>query len=565
MQRPGGASHDAELTGLSPEEAQARHRARITFRIVAVLLVVAAVIVCWQLWRVTQAVDDRNQATSDLLAVQQFRVDAADMNGQQNLIPSPTAPDARARLNADEAVVERDLRELEAIYSGDPQTGQLVGQCSADMERFLEIDKQVAAAVAAGDLAEAQRLVEGPATDAYTQMQADAAALADHAEAARSDAASDYSTTVRTAAVLVTVLVLAAAGLVLWLVRQRRKADRRLARTRGAYRSLVEHVPAVILRADADGTQTYVSPQIEQALGYTPDEWLEIVNGPHGWDLIHPDDRERVQADHLALRAGRVDAYEAEFRIRARDGDYRTCLQHHARIVEADGRPTTQSVAVDITELRDAERRSHDALAQLVTSGEQEQARIAAELHDDTVQVMTAVLMQLGLLSRSDPSLKPFEELLREALERTRRLMFELYPRSLEREGLGPALAEVAAEGPWKDAQVEVTMPRQTATLEALCYRTVRELVINARKHSRAQHLLVRGWQEDGQVRFLVEDDGVGFDPARALGDHGRVPHLGLEAVIERVRLAQGELTIESSAGNGSRFLLALPAAPREG
>jgi signal transduction histidine kinase len=143
--------------------------------------------------------------------------------------------------------------------------------------------------------------------------------------------------------------------------------------------------------------------------------------------------------------------------------------------------------------------------------------------------------------------------------------MFELYPRGLEREGLGPALEEVAADGPWQDAQVEVTMPRQSTTLEALCYRTVRELVINARKHSRARHLLVRGWQEDGEVRFLVEDDGVGFDPDRALGDHGVLRHLGLEAVIERVRLAQGELTIESSAGKGSRFLLVLPAAPREG
>jgi len=360
-------------------------------------------------------------------------------------------------------------------------------------------------------------------------------------------------------------VVVAAAGLVVWLVRQRRKADRRLARTRGAYRSLVEHVPAVIFRAELDGRQTYVSPQIEPALGYSQAEWLQIVNGPGGWDVIHPDDRTRVQAEHRALRAGQIDAYESEFRIRAKDGSYRTCLQQHARIVEADGQPATQSVVVDITELRDAERRSRDALAQLVTSGEQEQARIAAELHDDTVQVMTAVLMQLQLLARSDPSLKPFEELLREALERTRRLMFELYPRGLEREGLGPALEAVAADGPWQDAEVDVTMPRQTGTLEALCYRTVRELVINARKHSRARHLLVRGWQENGEVRFLVEDDGVGFDPDRALGNHGAVRHLGLEAVIERVRLAQGELTIESSEGKGARFLLVLPAAPREG
>src|SRR5262249_12798495 len=151
----------------------------------------------------------------------------------------------------------------------------------------------------------------------------DAAALAAHAETQRDDAATHYSNTVNTAIVLITLLLLVAAGLVVWLVRQRRKADRRVARARGAYRSLVGRGPAVIFRTEPDGRRTYVSPQIEQQLGYTQEEWLAIVNGPERWDLIHPDDRVRVQTEYDGFLAGEVDAYEAEFQVRAKDGGYR--------------------------------------------------------------------------------------------------------------------------------------------------------------------------------------------------------------------------------------------------
>ena len=107
-------------------------------------------------------------------------------------------------------------------------------------------------------------------------------------------------------------------------------------------------------------------------------------------------------------------------------------------------------------------------------------------------------------------------------------------------------------------------MPRQSETVEALSYRTIRELVVNARKHSQAQTLTVTGRAHDGRLEFIVSDDGVGFDVERARDPMQMHGHLGLDTMIERMRLARGKVDISSSPGHGVRTVFTMPAAPRE-
>jgi signal transduction histidine kinase len=219
---------------------------------------------------------------------------------------------------------------------------------------------------------------------------------------------------------------------------------------------------------------------------------------------------------------------------------------------------------VDITDLRDAEARSRRAVAALVRGGEDQQARIAVELHDDTVQVMTAILFQLErTLDVDDPARQTLVEMLRAVIERTRRLMFELRPQLLEKEGLQAMLTEMVKDGPWEAADVDVQISRQSDTMEALLYRTLRELILNARKHSQAGSLTVTGRERGGRLIFSVADDGIGFASETALSRHPPGLHLGLTTVIERVRLAGGDVAIESTPGAGARFTIRLPAEPR--
>jgi len=258
------------------------------------------------------------------------------------------------------------------------------------------------------------------------------------------------------------------------------------------------------------------------------------------------------------------EAWTNEYQWRRPDGRVIWVWTINGAVAERPGR--VQSIFYDITrevetrsELHEAERRRRAAIEQLVTAAEAEQARIAAELHDDTVQMMVAALMRLGMTD--DPTAKSAAELLQVAIDRTRTMMFELRPQILERNGLAEAIGELAREGPW-EARVDIQVGRHDEVAETLCYRTIRELIVNARKHSQAATLTVTGREVDGWLEFTVADDGVGFDLTAELAKPSANYHLNLDATTERVDLAGGSLTIVSQPGAGTRCDLRLPADP---
>src|SRR4029078_8238188 len=96
---------------------------------------------------------------------------------------------------------------------------------------------------------------------------------------------------------------------------------------------------------------------------------------------------------------------------------------------------------------------------------------------------------------------------------------------------------------------VEVGAPRSAGGCETLVYRIVREAVANVRRHARARRLEVTLLHVDGQLLGTVADDGLGFDVHLALDRHRTRLHLGLDATIERIRLAGGDIEIDSAPG----------------
>ena len=236
-------------------------------------------------------------------------------------------------------------------------------------------------------------------------------------------------------------------------------------------------------------------------------------------------------------------------------------------LVDAAGtRVGLQGVMIDVTDRWEAEQRRREALEALVTATEAEQARISGELHDDTVQVMTAILMEVRRTPAGERTERTerLEQLVAGALDRMRRLMFELRPQILKREGLAAAVEQVAAEGPWHSSSVEIDVPRLSDTTESIAYRSIRELIVNARKHSGAATLTVTGVVEDGRLVVSVADDGVGFDPAKVRERDPLGMHIGLEMSVERVRVAGGDLVVESAPGEGTRGRLDLPVDSAE-
>jgi PAS domain S-box-containing protein len=113
---------------------------------------------------------------------------------------------------------------------------------------------------------------------------------------------------------------------------------------------LAEQLPAITVVRDGDDRVVYVSPQVEQMLGIPPARYATMSVE----ELLHPDDLVRIEAERRRLRAGEIDCWQMELRIRDGRGGYRTVVDHHVRV----GETHTRGVAIDITELREAERRA---------------------------------------------------------------------------------------------------------------------------------------------------------------------------------------------------------------
>ncbi len=223
--------------------------------------------------------------------------------------------------------------------------------------------------------------------------------------------------------------------------------------------------------------------------------------------------------------------------------------------------------------LEQLELRHRALLERLVRAQEQERSRVAADLHDDTVQVLSACVIALdrvrrsieqGEAERAAATLTEVSHLIAEAVDRTRRMTFELRPAVLWHHGLEAALKQLMGTVESETgiaARLEVSTPtaRLDATLETIAFRSIAELVANARSHSGAKNLTVTVGYGGEQFSATVEDDGRGFDVDLARTRARATNHLGLEALIERVDAAGGEVTVGSTPGVGTRVTMRLP------
>jgi PAS domain S-box-containing protein len=221
--------------------------------------------------------------------------------------------------------------------------------------------------------------------------------------------------------------------------------------------------------------------------------------------------------------------------------------------------------------LAESERRRREILGHMLQAEEVERSRIATELHDDTVQVMAAALLALDRVAlvasrtASDDlanAVSVARATLEEATDRTRRLMFELRPAILHDQGLlralhvlvGQVAREVGATG-----DVTGTTHRYDVAVEELVYRSTQEALANIRKHARPRTIAVRVEEDAGMLVVDVADDGCGFDVDGVRTRADAALHFGLDTMIERLRAASGDATIESEPGRGTTVHIAVP------
>jgi signal transduction histidine kinase len=213
-----------------------------------------------------------------------------------------------------------------------------------------------------------------------------------------------------------------------------------------------------------------------------------------------------------------------------------------------------------------SERVARDTVRRVVAAQEAERRRLALELHDETGQALTSILLGLkaiGAAKTADEAGRAEADvraLVVQALQDVRALAVELRPSALDDFGLAPALERLAqtfAERSGIDTSVEATLEaRLSSEVETTLYRVVQEALSNVVKHAGAAHVSVIVARRDSGVVAIVEDDGVGFTI-----EDVREDALGLLGMRERLALVGGTLEIESAHGVGTTVAAQVPVA----
>lgn len=313
--------------------------------------------------------------------------------------------------------------------------------------------------------------------------------------------------------------------------------------------------------------------------GYEKDEVEPTIES---WSRrLHPEDRERVlNGIHRAIKDG-TRLWFDEYRFCRKDGAYARVFDKGFVIRGSDGTPVRMVGGImDVTEQRTADekiRRSQQQLralsARLQSLREEEQKRIAREIHDELGQMLTALKMDLRWIENrlndlpGVPAANSILDRVVEATELTdqtilavQKIAGELRPAVLDSLGLIAALKQEARRfhdrtGIPHELSLPESQPALPPDSVTAVFRIFQEALTNVTRHAKAKRVKIELVTDSGQVVLRVSDDGKGLDES-ALTDRGSLGLLGMQ---ERAMLVGGEIAFESSEGRGTTMTLRVP------
>ena len=203
---------------------------------------------------------------------------------------------------------------------------------------------------------------------------------------------------------------------------------------------------------------------------------------------------------------------------------------------------------------------------EVISAQESERHSLARELHDESGQIVTSIIIQVGLLEQSLEEetldlryeLNQINEYLQELMENLRRIAHGLRPAALDTFGFEAALKNLIISF-CEQAHLELDfqaspIPEVEDYIAVSLYRLAQEALTNVVKHSQAGKVTVNLGYNDPLVYLNISDDGVGFNRAEL-----RETGIGLSGMAERLDLVQGLLEIESQPGKGTQIKARVP------
>ena len=355
-------------------------------------------------------------------------------------------------------------------------------------------------------------------------------------------------------------------------ITERKRVETELREASQRRQALVKSSPLAIVALDSEGRVTLWNPAAERIFGWTE---LEALG------RLHPF---MPQSGQAALREQmqRVIHGEAfsgmDVLFQRKDGSLIDISLSTAPLLDDKGQNVGAMLMLeDITRRKQAEKRILGyqkqlrlLASQLLLAEEQERRRIATELHDRIAQSLGSARIKLGMLKRSAPAggfseaVQEIDDLIEQTVGDTRSLTFELSPPVLYELGFEAAMSWLAEHmheryGLACEVQDDKQAKPITEEVRVLLYRAARELLTNVVKHAHARHVRIVLRRQDENVRIIIEDDGVGFDPSTIDAHSCRLNGFGLFNIRERLDHIGGKLEMESAPGRGARACLTAP------
>jgi len=353
------------------------------------------------------------------------------------------------------------------------------------------------------------------------------------------------------------------------LTRAHEELDR-LARERDR---ILEFAGEGIYHVDQDGRITFANPAAAEMLGWP----LEALIGKPAHELLH---HTRSDGSHYPRRACPIHRPFAEGAVQhvsddvfwRRDG-HSFSVHHTSAPVRGPGASGAVVVFTDVSEqvameaaLRDSRAR---AARERMQAAEAERARWARELHDETLQGLAALHVQLAsrvqaaTVEQMGLQMRGAQEQIESEMDKLRSLIADLRPAALDELGLEASVHDLAQRtevvyGLEVQTSLELHDPegaprRLAPDVETTAYRIAQECLTNAARHAGASRVIVEVAQQNGALRVSVSDDGVGFGP------EDENAGFGLRGMRERVDLLDGELEIGPRPDGGTRVTALLP------
>jgi signal transduction histidine kinase len=219
--------------------------------------------------------------------------------------------------------------------------------------------------------------------------------------------------------------------------------------------------------------------------------------------------------------------------------------------------------------LQQKETARQKLLRRAIEAGEEERKRLARELHDQTAQMLTALIAGLGALEAratdagQRAAIASLNELAAETLGDIHNVSLTLRPAALDDLGLVAALEKhctTVSDRFGKPVHFQSDgwerIPRLSSEVEVTLYRIAQEALTNAVRHAEATRIHVFLQRDERSVLVMVEDDGRGFDTGARDFNGDKLGLLGIE---ERVALIGGHACLESTPGGGTQLSVEIP------